>query len=78
MHCPTTLHWSFVKQLLRYLVGTVNDGLQLYKDFTLNLHAFLDTSLILQAFFDANWAWDNDTFCSTSAYVVYLGKNPIS
>ncbi|KAL6334413.1 hypothetical protein AAG906_014991 [Vitis piasezkii] len=78
MHCPTTLHWSFVKQLLCYLVGTVDDGLQLYKDSTLNLHVFSNTSLSLQAFSDANWACDNDTFCSTSVYVVYLGKNPIS
>ncbi|KAH9723253.1 retrovirus-related pol polyprotein from transposon RE2 [Citrus sinensis] len=78
MHCPTTEHWSFVKRLLRYLVGTVDDGLQLYKDSNLSLHAFSDTSLSLQAFSDADWARDKDTFCSTSAYVVYLGKNPIS
>ena len=78
MHCPTTEHWSFVKRLLRYLVGTVDDGLQLYNDSTLGLHAFADTSLRLQAFSDADWAEDKDTFCSTSAYVVYLSKNPIS
>ena len=78
MHCPTTDHWSFVKRLLRYLVGTVDDGLQLYKDSTLSLHAFSDTSLSLQAFSDADWAGDKDTFCSTSAYVIYLGQNPIS
>ena len=78
MHCPTTYHWSFVKRLLRYLVGTIDDGLQLYKDSTLSLHAFSNTSLGLQAFSDADWARDKDTFCSTSAYVVYLGPNPIS
>ncbi|KAL9411808.1 hypothetical protein AB3S75_045417 [Citrus x aurantiifolia] len=78
MHCPTTEHWSFVKRLLRYLVGTIDDGLQLYNDSTLSLHAFSDTSLSLQAFSDADWAGDKDTFCSTSAYVVYLGKTPIS
>ncbi|RVW64698.1 Retrovirus-related Pol polyprotein from transposon RE2 [Vitis vinifera] len=78
MHCPTTAYWSFVKRLLRYLVGTVDDGLQLYKDSTLNLHAFSNTSLNLQAFSDADWARDKDVFCSTGAYVVYLGKNLIS
>ena len=54
MHCPTTEHWSFVKRLLSYLVGTVDDGLQLYNDSTLSLHAFSDTSLSLQAFSDAD------------------------
>ena len=78
MHCPTTEHWSFVKRLLRYLVGTIDDGLQLYKDSNLSLHAFSDSTLSLQAFSDADWVGDKDTFCSTSAYVVYLGKNPIS
>ncbi|XXG68216.1 hypothetical protein AAC387_Pa06g1354 [Persea americana] len=78
MHCPTTEHWSFVKRLLRYLVGIVDAGLQLYKDSTLSLHAFSDNSLSLQAFSDADWAGDKDTFCSTSAYIVYLGNNSIS
>ena len=78
MHCPTTTHWSFVKRLLCYLIGIVDDGLQLYKNSILNLHAFSDTSLSLQAFSDADWAGDKDTFCSTGAYVVYFGKNLIS
>lgn len=68
MHCPTTEHWSFVKRLLRYLVGTIDDGLQIYHDSSRSLHAFSD----------ADWAGDKDTFCSTSAYVVCLGKNPVS
>ena len=78
MHCPTTEHWSFVKRLLRHLVGTIDDGLQLYNDSTLSLHDFSDSSLSLQAFSDADWVGDKDTFCSTSAYVAYLGKNLIS
>ena len=78
MHCLTTEHWSFIKRLLRYLVGTIDDGLQLYNDSTLSLHAFSDSSLSLQAFSYAYCARGKDTFCSTSTYVVYLGKNPIS
>ena len=45
---------------------------------TLSFHAFSDSSFSLQAFSNADWVGENDTFCSTSAYVVYLGKNPIS
>ena len=60
------------------LVGTIDDGLQLYNESTLSLHAFSESSLSLQAFSDADWAGDKDTFCSTSAYVVYLGKNLVS
>ena len=68
MHCPTTECWSFVKCLLRYLVGTINDDLQI----------FHDSSLSLYAFSDVDWVGDKDTFSSTSAYVVYLGRTPVS
>ena len=62
MHCPTIDHWSFVKRLLRYLVGTINDGLQIYQNSSINLHAFTDSSLSLNAFSNADWVGDKDTF----------------
>jgi hypothetical protein len=68
MHTPTTDHWSFVKRLLRYLCGTINEGLQIHRKSPLNLHAYSD----------ADWAGDKDDFSSTSAYVIYLGRNPVS
>ncbi|KAJ0088413.1 hypothetical protein Patl1_32814 [Pistacia atlantica] len=68
MHRPTTEHWDLVKQLLRYLCGTINDGLQLFKEFRLSLHAFSD----------AVWLGNLEDFSSTSAYIVYLGRNAIS
>ena len=68
MHCPMIEHWSFVKRLLHYLVGTINDDLQI----------FHDSSLCLHAFSYGDWARDKDTFSSTGAYVVYLGKTPMS
>ncbi|CAL8999726.1 unnamed protein product [Prunus brigantina] len=40
MHTPTTDHWSFVKRLLRYLYGTINEGLQIHRQSPLNLHAY--------------------------------------
>ena len=68
MHRPTIDHWAFVKRLLRYLCGTINDGLLIYHGSPLSLHAFSD----------ADWAGNKDDFSSTSAYIVYLGRNPIS
>ena len=78
MHCPTTEHWSSVRRLLRYLIGTIDDDLQIYQDSSISLHVFTDSSLSLNAFSDADQAGDKDIFCSTRAYVVYLGINLVS
>ncbi|KAJ0961525.1 hypothetical protein J5N97_001698 [Dioscorea zingiberensis] len=68
MHTPTVDHWNVVKRLLRYLCGTVNEGLQIHRQSPLTLHAYSD----------ADWAGDKDDFSSTSAYVIFLGRNPVS
>ncbi|KAL9238891.1 hypothetical protein vseg_013261 [Gypsophila vaccaria] len=68
MHQPTTTHWQALKRLLRYLQGTPHFGINIYKQSPLNLHAFSDS----------DWAGDKDDYLSTGAYIVYLGKNPIS
>lgn len=68
MHRPTTVHWQALKRLLRYLNGTLDVGLNIYRDSPLRLHAFSD----------ADWAGDRDDFVSTGAYIVDLGRNPIS
>ena len=46
----------------------MEEGVLLYRDSRLSLHAFSD----------ADWAGNKDDFSSTSAYIVYLGRNPIS
>lgn len=38
---------------------------------------FITIPLFLHVFFDANQASDKDDFTSTSAYIVYIGSNPI-
>ncbi|KAK0573321.1 hypothetical protein LWI29_006391 [Acer saccharum] len=68
MHQPTSDHWDLVKRLLRYLCGTLDDGIVIHRNSQVSLHAFSD----------ADWAGNKDDFSSTSAYIVYLGKNPIS
>ena len=68
MHQPTSDHWSAIKLLLRYLYGTIDHGIMLHHHSNLALHAFSDV----------DWAGNIDDFTSTSAYLVYLGRNPIS
>lgn len=75
MHQPTDEHWTLVKRILRYLSGTLNDGLLLHRNSPLSLHAFSDS---IHAFSDADWAGNKDDYSSTGAYLVYLGSNLIS
>ncbi|KAH9662761.1 retrovirus-related pol polyprotein from transposon RE2 [Citrus sinensis] len=67
MHCPTTQHWVAVKQLLRYLWGTIHHGLFLHRNSPLLLHGFSD----------ADWAGNTDDRTSTSGHTVFLGHNAI-
>ncbi|WMV23692.1 hypothetical protein MTR67_017077 [Solanum verrucosum] len=68
MQNPTTTHWQALKRVLRYLKATIYHGLHLKRD----------SPLMLRAFSDADWAGNLDDRSSTSAYIVYLGSNPIS
>ena len=68
MHAPTSEHWQAVKRVMRYLAGTASHGLFFSRDNPSSLHAYSD----------ADWAGDTDDFVSTNAYIVYLGKHPIS
>lgn len=68
MQRPTQDHMRYLRRLLRYLQGTSNMGIVLH----------VDSPPILHAFSDADWARDKDDYISTTAYIVYIGKNPIS
>ncbi|CAA7032145.1 unnamed protein product [Microthlaspi erraticum] len=68
MHAPTSEHWNAVKRVLRYLAGTSSHGLFYSKNNPCSLHAYSD----------ADWGGDRDDYISTNAYIVYLGKHPIS
>lgn len=68
MHKPTQTHWIVVKILLRYLKQTIFHGIHLAKS---GPH-------ILTTLLDANWAENLDDCTSTSAYIGFLGTNPIS
>ncbi|KAH0764589.1 hypothetical protein KY285_000460 [Solanum tuberosum] len=67
-HSPSTKHWQATKRLLRYLKETITYG----------LHFKRGNSSQLLAYSNADWGGIPDTRHFTSAYVIFLGKNPIS
>lgn len=67
MHASTQLHWQSLKQVLRYLKGTIHHGLFLKRG----------SPIILTTFSDSDWGGNNGGR-STTAYVLYLGSNIIS
>ena len=68
MHMPSEHHWGAVKRLLRYLNGMRSLGIRLLADTLLTLHGFSDVE----------WAGNPDDCNSTSAFLIFLGANPIS
>jgi hypothetical protein len=68
MASPTSVHWSAVKRILRYLGDTRHMGLHIAKS----------NSELLSAFSDADWAGDQDDRRSTGGYAVYFGSNLVS
>ncbi|XP_073260155.1 secreted RxLR effector protein 161-like [Populus alba] len=68
MHQPTSAHWFSVKQILRYLKGTMHEGQLLSPS----------SHLTLEGFTDADWGGQPNDRHSTSGYLVYLGGNLVS
>ncbi|OMO61326.1 Integrase, catalytic core [Corchorus capsularis] len=68
MHDPREDHWSAVKRILWYLVGTSNHGLNITKHSDLTLHAYSDL----------DWGGFLDDRKSTTGVVVFYGSNLIS
>jgi hypothetical protein len=60
---PTSVHYSHLLRVLRYLRGTI----------TRRLFFPHSGSLQLQAYSDATWASDPSDRCSLSAYCMFLG-----
>lgn len=67
MQSPIESHFIAVKQILRYLEGTMNQGL-----------CFKPGSLQLNAYNDADWGGDPNDRHFTTGFVIFLGSNPIS
>ena len=68
MVAPRSSHYATVLRILRYLKGTIFDG----------LHFSSHSSLTLQAYSDADWAGDPTDRRSTTGYCFLLGDSLIS
>lgn len=68
MHSPRQTHLQAVKRIFRYLVGTIQHDLLLYRHSRTELHAYAD----------ADWAGCPDTRCSTSGFCIFLSNNLLS
>ena len=68
MAAPRSPHYAAVLKILRYLKGTIFDG----------LHFSSHSSLTLQAYSDADWAGDPTDRQSTTGYYFLLGDSLIS
>jgi hypothetical protein len=68
LHAPTTVHWSAVKRILRYVSGTIKLGLKIKRS----------NSTLVSAFSDADWVGCVDDRRSTGGFAVFLGNNLIS
>lgn len=68
LHAPSITHISAVKRILRYIQGTSNLGLRIWRSKT----------MIVSAFSDADWAGCIDDRLSTGGFAVFLGDNMIS
>jgi len=68
LHSPTTIHWSIVKRILRYIKGTIKLGIKFSKS----------KSMLVSAFSDTDWVSCVDDRRSTGGFDVFLGTNLIS
>jgi hypothetical protein len=66
-HNPSVEHWDAISRLLRYLKGTINNGL-----------SYCGFLAILEGYCDANWISDSDEVKPTSGYVFTLAGGAIS
>jgi len=62
LHAPTTVHWSAIKRILRYIQGSTSIGLTIRRS----------PSLVVSAFSDADWVGDVDDRRSTGGFAVFF------
>ncbi|XP_052114058.1 uncharacterized mitochondrial protein AtMg00810-like [Arachis duranensis] len=68
MHNPTVNHWRVLKRILRYIEGSMDQGLLFTACTDFRLFAFSNT----------DWGANADDRKSVTGYCVYLGTNLIA
>lgn len=69
---PGEKHVKASKMMLRYLAGTLDDGLKFSKDPNFN------GKFKIEAYVDSDWAGDPDTRRSTCGYIIHVNGCPVS
>ena len=70
LHCPTGVHKSQLKHLLRYIAGTTDTGLMLRPSYTLSLNNA--TKIDIDIYCDSDWAGCKVTRKSTTGIVAQI------
>ncbi|XP_060972548.1 uncharacterized mitochondrial protein AtMg00810-like [Cannabis sativa] len=68
LKCPTSVHWSAAKRVLRYLKSTMHHG----------IHIKYSDRLPIIAYYDADWACCPDDRKSVGGYCVYFGETLVT
>ena len=68
LHALTTVHWTTVKRILRYLKNTTRLGIRIARS----------PSSLVSGFSDADWAGDVDDRRSTGGFAIFFGSNLVS
>jgi hypothetical protein len=68
LHAPTSVHWTAVKRIIRFLQHTLDSTFLIRPS----------SSTMVSAFSDADWAGCTDDRKSTGGFAVFLGPNLIS
>jgi hypothetical protein len=68
LHSPTTLHYTAVKRILRYIKGTLSMGLRIGKSL----------SMLVNGFSYADWTCCLEDRRTTGGFAIFLGTNLIS
>jgi hypothetical protein len=68
LHAPTTVHWTTIKRILRYIKSFVNIGLRICRS----------SSTLVSGYSDAYWTDCVDDRRSTSGFTIFLENNLIS